>query len=108
MRKTYKYRLLGNKMTFGRASIIVEIFDKQVTTLVHSLDFKPNWKQQMAQVAAANYDGPSIESLQDKRRRTARAYGDGAYSKQEYERRLAEIDQQIEQTEVVPKNWTGC
>jgi PII-like signaling protein len=69
--------------------------------LVHSLEIKPDWKQQMAKIAVTSYDGPSLESLQDKRRRVVRGYVDGGYPEAEYKRRLAEIDHQIAQTTVV-------
>jgi len=71
--------------------------DRQVATIVHSLKLQPDWKKKMANLAVENYDGPSPTALQEKRRRHARAYADGAYTDDEYKRRLAEIDHQIQQ-----------
>lgn len=81
-------------------SIIAEVFDKQVAALVHSLDIKPDWKQQMARVAVTTYDGPKPDELKEKRRRLVRAYGDGGYSDQEYKTRLDEIDRLLQQASV--------
>ena len=85
----------------NETSIVAEVIDKQVATLVHSLEIKPDWKQQMAKIAVTSYDGPSLESLQDKRRRVVRGYVDGGYPEAEYKRRLAEADHQIAQTTIV-------
>ena len=85
----------------NESSIIAEVLDKQVATLVHSLQILPDWKRQMANIAATIYEGPSIESLQDKRRRIVRGYVDKGYPEQEYKMRLDEIDHQIAQTTVV-------
>ncbi len=51
----------------------------------------------MADLAVGNYDGPSPTALKEKRRRLGRAYSDGAYSEEEYNQRLAEIDRQLQQ-----------
>ena len=85
----------------NETSIIAEVLDKQVAALVHSLDIKPDWKQQMAKAAVTTYEGPSLESLQEKRRRIVRGFVDEGYPEAEYRRRLAEIDHQIAQTAVV-------
>ena len=81
----------------NNTSIVAEVIDKQVATIIHSLELHHDWKQKMAELAVANYDGPSPAALQDKRRRLSRAYSDGAYSDEEYNRRLAEIDRQLQQ-----------
>ena len=85
----------------NETSIIAEVLDKQVATLVHSLAIKPDWKQQMAKVAVTTYEGPKPEELNEKRRRLGKAYADGAFTDNEYNIRLAEIDHQIAQTTVV-------
>jgi len=85
----------------NETSIIAEVFDKQVATLVHSLDLKPDWKQQMAKVAITTYEGPKPEELNEKRRRLGKAYADGAFTDNEYNIRRAEIDHLIAQTTVV-------
>ncbi len=85
----------------NNTSIVADAIDRQVATIVHSLELQPDWKQKMAELAVASYDGPNPEELREKRRRIVRAYGDGGYTDQEYKIRLAEIDRQIEQTSVV-------
>jgi DNA invertase Pin-like site-specific DNA recombinase len=85
----------------NNTSIMAEVIDKQVATIIHCLDLHPDWKGKMAELAVANYDGPNPEELRQKRRRIVRAYGDGGYTDEEYKVRLAEIDRQIEQTSVV-------
>jgi site-specific DNA recombinase len=85
----------------NESSIVAEVIDKQIATVVHSLQILPDWKAQMAKVAVTSYAGPSIESLQEKRRRVVRGYVDKGYPEQEYRSRLAEIDHQIEQASVI-------
>ena len=51
----------------------------------------------MAELAAANYDGPDPKELKEKRRRLGRAYADGAFTDEQYQRRLAEIDHHLDQ-----------
>jgi site-specific DNA recombinase len=85
----------------NNTSIIADPIDRQVATIVHSLELQPDWKQKMAELAVVNHDGPNPEELRGKRRRIVRAYGDGGYTDQEYRIRLAEIDRQIEQTSAV-------
>jgi DNA invertase Pin-like site-specific DNA recombinase len=85
----------------NESSIIAAVFDKQVAALVHSLDIKPDWKQEMAKIAVSTYEGPKPEELNEKRRRLGKAYADGAFTDNEYNKRLAEIDRQIAQTAVV-------
>ncbi len=84
----------------NETSIVAAVFDKQVAALVHSLDIKPDWKQQMARVAVTTYDGPKPEELKEKRRRLGKAYANEAFGDTEYETRLAEIDRQLEQASV--------
>jgi len=84
----------------NETSIMAEVIDKQVATVVHSLQILPDWKQQMAQLAATNYDGPKPEDLKEKRRRLGKAYANEAFGDTEYEMRLAEIDRQLEQASV--------
>jgi len=84
----------------NETSIIAEVFDKQIAVLVHSLDIKPDWKQQMAKVAVTTYEGPKPEELREKRRRLGKAYANEAFGDTEYEMRLAEIDRQLEQASV--------
>ena len=95
------YSRHAHECSTNESSIVASVIDKQVAILVHSLEIKPDWKQQMAKSAIASYDGPNPDELKEKRRRLVRAYGDGGYTDQEYKMRLAEIDHQIAQTTVV-------
>jgi len=85
----------------NNTSIVAGVIDKQVATIVHSLELQPDWKEKMAGLAVASYEGPNPEELREKRRRLGKAYADGAFTDQEYKVRLAEIDRQIEQTSVI-------
>ena len=78
-------------------AIVAEGIDKQVATIIHSLDIASDWRKKMAELATTNREGPSTESLKEKRRRLIQAYADGGFTEGEYRRRLAEIDRQIEQ-----------
>ena len=93
----YRERHAHDCPTNNRA-LTAEIVDKQIATIVHSLDFHADWRQRMAEYAVSNHDGPDPATLREKRRRLVRAYGDGGYSDEEYKVRLAEIDRQIEQS----------
>ena len=70
----------------NNTSTVAGVIDKQVATIVHSLALETDWKKKMASLAVGNYDGPSPEALQEKKRRLARAYADGAYSDEDYNR----------------------
>ncbi len=85
----------------NNTSIVAEVIDKQVATIIHCLDLHPDWQQKMAELAVASYNGPSPAALQEKRRRLGRAYADGAYTDEEYNRRLAEIDCQLQQASTI-------
>jgi site-specific DNA recombinase len=85
----------------NNTSIVAGVIDKQVATIVHSLELQADWKEKMAGLAVASYEGPNPEELREKRRRLGKAYADGAFTDQEYKVRLAEIDRQIEQTSVI-------
>ncbi len=85
----------------NNTSIVAEVIDKQVATIIHCLDLHPDWQQKMAELAVSSHNGPNPEGLRERRRRVVRAYGDGGYTDQEYRMRLAEIDRQIERTSVV-------
>ncbi len=81
----------------NNSSIVAEVIDKQMATIIHSLGLHPKWRQRMAELAAANYDGPDPKALKEKRRRLGRAYADGAFTDEEYQRRLAEINHHLDQ-----------
>gem|GEM_PF-6314246 len=65
--------------------------------IFYSLEVAPDWRQKMAELVVKNSGVPSLAVLRDKRRRLSRAYADGAYSEDEYNRRLTEIDFQMRQ-----------
>ncbi len=52
----------------------------------------------MAMLAVKDCEGPNPDILQERRRRLGKAYADGAFTDDEYNRRLAEIDFQLHQT----------
>ncbi len=81
----------------NNTSVKADYIDRQVATIMHSLDLHTDWKQKMAELVVANYEGPSPDTLREKRRRLGKAYADGAFTDEEYGRRLAEIDNQIQQ-----------
>lgn len=86
----------------NNTSITAEVIDKQVATIVHSLELRPDWSRRMAELAVANYTGPDLNTLHEKRRRLGKAYADGAFTDEEYYRRQQEIDQQLLQASNVP------
>ena len=60
---------------------MAEVIDKQIATIIHSLDIAPDWRQKMAKLASENHEGPSPDSLKEKRRRLIQAYADGGLLK---------------------------
>ena len=85
----------------NNTSIVAGVIDKQVATIIHCLELQPDWKHKMAKLAVANYDGPNPDILRDKRRRLGKAFADGAFTDEEYNRRLTDIDRQIQQACIV-------
>ncbi len=85
----------------NNTSSVAEVFDQQMATIIQSLALPPDWRQMMAQIAAATHSGPDPEALREKRRRLARAYADGAFSDDEYNWKLMEIDRQLQQSGTV-------
>jgi len=49
----------------------------------------------VAEFASRRYEGPSLRSLNERRRRLARAYADGAYSDAEYRDLRTAVDEQF-------------
>jgi len=76
----------------NNTSIAADVVDRQVTTIVHSLGLRRDWRERMAKLACQDYEGPSVTELMEKRKRLARAYADGGFGDLEYQRRLSEID----------------
>ena len=92
----YRERHAHNCLTNNHA-IKADIIDKQVVTIIHCLGFQQDWKLKMAKLAMAAYNGPSLESLKEKRRRLGILYRDNNISDEEYKYRLADLDGQIKQ-----------
>jgi len=56
------------------------IVDTQLQAIWESVEFAPDWRIRMAELAAADCDGPTPQELAQQRRRLARAYADGGLS----------------------------
>lgn len=85
----------------NNTSSVAEVFDQQMATIIQSLALPPDWRQRMARLVAENHSGPDPETLREKRRRLARAYADGAFSDDEYNWKLMEIDRQLQESAAV-------
>ena len=85
----------AHECTTNNRSIIAEEIDGQIAAIFHSLNLASDWQQKMAALAVKDYHGLSPEALKDKRQRICRAYADGGYSFEEYNRRLDEINRQM-------------
>ena len=83
--------------TNGR-SVVAKRIDEQIGVILQAIKLQPNWRIRMAALATVAPEGPDTKKLHEKRRRLARAYGDGAYTDAEYEERLSEIDHQLSLT----------
>jgi hypothetical protein len=83
--------------TNGR-SIMAQRANEQVKAILASVEFLPEWREEMARLAVANKEGPDPKELKEKRRRLSRAYAEGAFSDAEYQAKLDEIDAQLRLT----------
>ena len=79
-------------------SIMAKKVDEQIETILTSVQLLPDWRDEMARLAAANHGEVDIKGLQEKRRRLSRAYAEGAYNDTEYDARLADIDAKLRLT----------
>jgi site-specific DNA recombinase len=86
----------GSRCRTNNRSLMAVRVDAQLGAIWKSLEFAQDWRARMAELASANYDGPSPEELASQRRRLARAYADGGLSEAEYESRVAEIDHRVQ------------
>ena len=59
-----------------------------------SLALPADWKQEIGRQTVMT-EGPSVPELEERRRRLARAYGDGGYTHEEYEQKLEELDTEL-------------
>lgn len=60
-----------------------------------AIEFPKDWRDRVAEFASRRYEGPSLRSLNERRRRLARAYADGAYSDAEYRDLRTAVDEQF-------------
>ena len=91
----------AHKCPTNDTSIVADVFDRQLATIIHCLDLRSDWRSRMARLACQGYEGPSCNDLLEKRRRLARAYADGAFPDMEYEYRLTGIDRQLGQAQAL-------
>ena len=90
----YRERHSHHCPTNGR-SIMAQRANEQVKAILASVEFLPEWREEMARLAVANKEGPDPKELKEKRRRLSRAYAEGAFSDAEYQAKLDEIDAQL-------------
>jgi DNA invertase Pin-like site-specific DNA recombinase len=82
----------GWPCTSQGASVIARRIDGQIGTILGGVELAPEWREQILKFATTDKDGLNLEALKKQRQRIARAYGDGGYTEEEYQRRLVEID----------------
>ncbi len=82
----------GERCSTNNRSLMAAGVDEQLGAIWKSVQFSTDWRDRMAEILSAGYDGPSAEDLAENRRRIARAYADGGLNETEYEVRLAAID----------------
>jgi hypothetical protein len=80
--------------TNGR-SLSAERLDWQIAEIWRSIEFEPDWRERMTDLASLDYEGPDIGELNERRRRLARAYADGGFSEGEYLGLRKMLDQQL-------------
>src|SRR5690606_29837369 len=90
----------GKRCHTNNRSVTAAIVDPQLQAIWESVEFAPDWRIRMAELAAADYDGPTPQELAQQRRRLARAYADGGLSDTEYEARIAEIDERVQRAAI--------
>ena len=99
-RALYRERHGTDCSTNGR-TVVANKIDPQVGEVIRALELEPEWPGRMADLAAADEDAKQAARLRDRRRRTSRAYADGAFTDTEYEALLAEIDTHLAQAAAV-------
>ena len=76
-------------------SVLSRRVDWQMAEIWRAVEFPSDWRERVAEIASAAYNGPDVVALNEKRRRLARAYADGAFGDAEYTARLSAIDVQV-------------
>ena len=92
-RVLYRERHMRDCVTEG-VSVRAEVIDEQIRRIIAAIDVPAESKSTALKLAKGD-GGLDIARLQERRKRLARAYGDGAYTEDEYTARLAEIDAQL-------------
>ena len=85
----------------NNCSIMAKTVDQQNELILTSVDFLPEWRDQMARLAVTHSGSPDPKKLREQRRRVSRAYAEGAFSDTEYEAILDELDMNLRSTEDV-------
>ncbi|MEX1022411.1 MAG: recombinase family protein [Dehalococcoidia bacterium] len=81
-------------VTNGR-SVLSHRIDEQIADIWRAIEFAPDWRDRMADLTSQQYQGPNLVTLNDRRRRLARAFADGAYSDAEYLDLRTAVDEQL-------------
>ena len=76
-------------------SVIAHRVDPQIGEIISALKLHPKWREKILEVATTGRPRMDVGALQEQRKRIARAYGDGAYSDEDYQRRLEDLDAKI-------------
>ena len=82
-------------------SIMADAIDKQIETILTSVELQPGWRDRIAQLVVADHNGPDPVDLKERKRRLSRAYANMAFSDAEYETKLREIEASLRLTEQV-------
>ena len=83
----------GEPCETNAKSLMAAGVDEQLGAIWKSVRFARDWRERMAEILSAGYDGPSVEELAENRRRIARAYADGGLSDTEYDVRLQALEE---------------
>jgi site-specific DNA recombinase len=76
------------------ASVVAHRIDPQIGQIIAGIRLPKEWREKILRTAITGSD-VDVSVLKQQRQRIARAYGDGAYADEDYERRLDEIDAKI-------------
>ena len=80
---------------------MADAIDKQIETILTSVELQPGWRDRIAQLVVADHNGPDPVDLKERKRRLSRAYANMAFSDAEYETKLREIEASLRLTEQV-------
>ena len=82
----------------NRRAFVAPPVDDQIGKVFRSIELRVDWRDAIAH-AAAHDDVPSLDRLLAQKRRLARAYADGGFTRAEYETRMTALDAEIQLTE---------